>query len=85
MIKFNKHNVTNGSVKARVYYSIYADGSVVMYEKDYSEQLRKIFPDEFKNKTDLMADYFEKDRVKIPINHPLYVAALARHNQNKAA
>lgn len=85
MIKFNKYYVTNGSVKARVYYSTYADGSVVMYEKDYTSQLRKIFTDEFKNETDLMADYFETDSVKISPNHPLYAAALARHNQNKAA
>lgn len=79
-IKFNKFNVTNGTIKARVYYSISSriDGreAVTLYAKDYDRKLGLIFSDEYKNNTDTQSDYFDKGRVVLFSDHPLYVQAL---------
>jgi hypothetical protein len=84
MIKFNKFNVTNGTDKARVFYSQYtrADGQkcVVIYSKDYDRALGRIFSDEYVNNTDSMTDYFERGQVVLLAGHPLYAAAAARAN-----
>ena len=85
MIKFNKYNVTNGALKARIWYTTNADGSICLHEKDYSSTLGKLFADEVRNDTDMMSDYFKKDRVIIRVNHPLFAAARERMNKNKAA
>ena len=83
MIKFNKHNVRNTETneKARVYYSLDGriDGRkcVTIRGKDILEDLTKIFPDEVENNTDMMMDYFEKDRVNLFEDHPLYAKARA--------
>jgi hypothetical protein len=86
MIKFNKYNVTNGKVKARVHYSIgnRLDGRncVTIYAKDYDRALGEIFADIYKNDTDLMTDYFDKGRVNLFENHPLYIAARKRAAAN---
>ena len=80
MIKFNKHNVTNGTTKARVSYDLgkLIDGRtcVTIYEKDYATKLFQIFPDAFNN-SDLMTDYFEKTKVRIFEGDALYEAAKA--------
>lgn len=78
-IKFRKHNVTNGSTTARVHYSLdnRIDGRacVTLYEKDYENNLRRIFPGNYQNGTDWQTDYCEKDRVTIFADNPLYPAA----------
>lgn len=81
-IKFNKYNVTNGAVKARVWYSLdnRVDGRkcVTIYAKDYSDALGTLFRDSYENNTDTMTDYFEKGTVRLFQDHPLYAAARAR-------
>jgi hypothetical protein len=97
MIKFQKFYVTNGEVKAKVFYSagqIYADvkaGSagglrdcVTLYAKGYDRALGKVFADLYQNDTDLMTDYFDKGSVRFFPGDELYEAALARCEQNAA-
>ena len=91
MIKFNKYHVTNGIVKARVFYSISnridKRECVTIYARDYDRSLGKIFRDEYKNETDTMTDYFDSGNVTLFSDHPLYPIALelALANQKKAA
>lgn len=79
MIKFNKYNVTNGKIKARVHYSldnrIDRRKCVTIYAKDYSDSLGKVFESEYQNNTDMRTDYFEKGKVVLFENHPLYAVA----------
>jgi hypothetical protein len=81
-ITFNKFNVTNGTDKARVYYSKSSriDGreSVTLYDKDYGHDLGKIFSNEYKNDTDIMTDYSDKGQVVLFSDNPLYAEALKR-------
>jgi hypothetical protein len=83
-VKFNKFNVTNGIAKARVHYSLdnRIDGQpcVTIYAKDYDagDTLARIIPTAYVNSTDSQQDYFEKGRVVLFQNHPLYTAARAR-------
>lgn len=83
-IRFMKHYVTDGTVKARVWYSknfnAQMEPIVTLYAKDYSRELDQIFPDMFENDTDSMTDYFQKSRVRIPASHPLYAEAMKRAN-----
>lgn len=83
-IKFNLHNVTDGTHKARVWYSAYARQSdgvrvVVLYAKDFDggDALHAMFSGLYKNETELQSDYFDKGSVTIPEGHALYAAALA--------
>ncbi len=66
-IKFRKHYVTNGIVKARVRYSMdnRIDGRkcVTIYAKDYGHALGKVLSEGYKNDTDSMTDYFDQGRV----------------------
>ena len=82
MIKFNKYNVTNGTDKAKISYSLDNRGDkrscVTIYAKDYDRALGRIFPDEYTNNSDMMTDYFEKGRVVFFDDHPLYAAARAQ-------
>ena len=82
MIKFNKHHVTDGTTKARVWYSKdnRTDGRacVTIYSKDYDRALGRLFDAEYANDTDLMTDYFDKGKVVLFADHPLYSAACAR-------
>ena len=83
MIKFNKYHVidTDTKIKARCWYSLDNRGDkrkcVTIYAKDYDYSLGKIFRNEYINKTDIMTDYFEKGRVVLFENHPLYSVARA--------
>lgn len=84
-IKFQKHYVTNGAVKARVHYSAFRMATtgqqcVTLYAKSYSDgrALAEVIGEGYENNTDLMSDYFEKGRVRIIEGSPLYAAALAR-------
>jgi hypothetical protein len=82
MIKFQKFYVTNGTEKARVWYSKSAriDGrkAVTIYAKDYDRALGRIFVDGYRNDTDTMTDYFDEGSVVLFDDHPLYAAALSR-------
>ena len=91
-IKFNRHNVTNGSDKARVTYSAFrmvstGEECVTIYAKDFQSgrALDMIFADGYENNTDSQTDYFEKGRVRITAGHPMYAAALARAQENGCA
>lgn len=81
-IKFNKYHVTDGTLKARVWYSLdnRADGRkcVTLYAKDYDDALGRLFVYQYKNDTDIMTDYFEKGRAVLFEDHPLYQSARAR-------
>jgi hypothetical protein len=82
MIKFNKHHVTNGTVKARCFYSLDNRTDrrpcVTIYAKDYSRTLGQILEAEYRNDTDSMSDYFDQGRAVLFDNHPLYAAARER-------
>jgi hypothetical protein len=86
-LKFNKHNVTDGTRKARITYSAFqmistGQDCVTLYAKDWQSgrTLGEIFADlgGYQNDTDSSSDYFEKGRVRIIKGSPLYAAALAR-------
>jgi len=81
MIKFNKFNVTNGTLKARVSYSLdnRMDGRkcVTIYAKDYNRDLGRMLPEEYFNDTDASTDYFEMGRVVLFETSPHYDAARA--------
>lgn len=84
MIKLMKHYVTNGAIKARVWYShgTLVDGRecVTLYAKDYTGDLGRIFSGSpnYRNDTDMRSDYFETGRVNIFPSDPLYPAARER-------
>lgn len=82
MIKFNKYHVTNGSIKAKIYYSVdnRMDGRkcVTLYAKDYGRELESLFYGEYVNNSDSMTDYFEKGRVTLFEDNPLYSSARSR-------
>lgn len=84
MIKFNKFNVTNGTDKARVHYCLDNRTDrrecVTIYAKDYDRSLGRVFADseDYQNNTDTQTDYFDKGRVVLFADHPLYAAARAR-------
>ena len=88
MIKFQRHYVTNGILKARVHYHAgkrtCGRDAVVLYAKDYDRNLGQIMADSYKNDSDSMTDYFEKGRAVLFSDHPLYPAALARAEQIRA-
>ncbi len=84
-IKFMKHYVTDGTLKARVHYSAFKMVStgadcVTLYAKDYADGrvLSQIIENGYENDTDSQSDYFEKGRVRILTDSPLYAPALAR-------
>jgi hypothetical protein len=84
-IKFNKHHVTNGAIKARVHYSLdnRCDGRpcVTLYAKDYDHLLGKVIPEGWQNETDIYTDYFDKGHVILFEDSPLYAQARARAEQ----
>jgi hypothetical protein len=85
-ITFNKHNVTNGTKKARVFYSINGrtDGRncVTIYAKDLTANLKAIFADAV-NSTEVNTDYFETSKINLFETSPFYAAALERAKLNK--
>lgn len=86
MIKFNKFNITNGADKAKVHYSIDSridkQQCVTIYAKDYDRSLGRVFKNDYVNDSDPMSDYFDKGRVVLFTDHPLYAPARARAEQN---
>jgi hypothetical protein len=83
MVKFNKYNVfdTESKKKARIFYSldnrVDEQKAVTLYAKDHSRALGEIF-EEYQNHTDTMTDYFDRGKVVLFENHPLYAEARAR-------
>lgn len=82
-IKFQKHYVTNGTEKARVFYSLdnRHDGRacVTVYAKDFGRALRQILAaGAYKNSTDMRSDCFDQGCVVIFADSPLYAAARQR-------
>lgn len=79
MIKFQKHYVTDGQHKARVWYALdnRIDGRkcVTLYAKGYNEPLDKVLAAEYVNNTDMQTDYFEKGKAVLFEGHPLYAMA----------
>lgn len=88
-VKFMKHYVTDGAIKARVFYSLdnRADCRkvVTIYAKDYSDNLAAVLPDSYENLTDIYSDYFDKGTVRLFESHPLYAAARQRAEANLTA
>lgn len=86
-MKFMKHYVTDGTTKARVWYSLdnRMDGRkcVTIYAKDYGHELGALLPDTYENNTDLMTDYFDKGKVLLFENHHFYKDARKRAEMNK--
>ncbi len=86
-IRFNIHFVTDGTTRAKVYYSLdnRADGRkcVTLYAKDYDGGLVQIFRDIYQNDSDSMTDYFDKGRVVLFEDHPCYQVARKRAEDNK--
>jgi len=88
-IRFLDHFVTDDTTKARVSYSAgksyvgptgnEARECVTLYAKSFDDgdNLGRIFAGIYQNDTDLQTDYFDKGRVKLFIDHPLYEAAMA--------
>ena len=78
-IRFRKHFVTDGTTKARVFYSLdnRCDGRacVTMYAKDYERGLGRIFGAVYQNDTESQSDYFDKGKVVLFEDHPLYASA----------
>jgi len=76
MVKFKKYYVTDGTVKAKISYSldnrIDKKECVTLYAKDYERNLGIIFPEIYVNDTDYITDYFDMGRVIIFKDHPLY-------------
>lgn len=89
-IKFRQYYVTDSTkVKAKVSYSLdnRVDGRkcVTLYAQEYGRTLQYFFNKEYQNDTDIMTDYFEKGRVTLFEDHPLYAIARqsAEHYKNK--
>lgn len=91
-VKFNRYNVrdTETGKTARVSYSVNNHVScfdahgvrngrqhVTVYAKDYNNALAAIIPAGYVDNTEIQSDYFEKGRVYIADNHPLFAAAMS--------
>lgn len=92
IIKFNTFNIRNTvtGATARVHYSLDNRTDkrqcVTIYDRDYGHALAAIFGDSsYKNDTDSMTDYFDKGRVVLFDNHPLYAVARAHVETTIAA
>lgn len=87
-IKFNKYHVTDGTDKARCHYSLdnRTDGRkcVTIYARDYGHTLGNLVPASYINDTDSITDYFDKGRVVLFEDNPLYAAARKRAEANLA-
>jgi hypothetical protein len=87
IVKLMKHYVQNVETgdKCRVHYSrgeIFVAGvlteCVTIYAKGYLDKLYPVLGDVVENDTDTMTDYFDKDRVRIFADNPLFAAAVSR-------
>lgn len=87
-IKFNKFQITDGTIKARVWYSLDnrtdKRACVTIYARDYGHALGLLFATGYKNDTDMMTDYFDKGRVVLFADDAHYAEARARAESNEA-
>ena len=81
-VRFNKHHVTDGTSKARVFYSLdnRVDGRkvVTIYAKDFGSSLSRMFPEAYENKKDSQSDYFDQGTVRLFEDSPYYTEARNR-------
>ncbi len=81
-VRFLKFCVTDGTVKAKVHYSLDNRHDrrkcVTIYARDYGGELGAILGDAYENKTDTQTDYFDKGNATLFEDHPLYAAARSR-------
>ena len=88
-VRFMAYYVTDGQHKAKVHYShgkLCNDSRdcVTLYAQGYGSELSPIFGRSSENDTDTQVDYFDKDKVRIFDDSPLFPAALARCQENYA-
>ena len=88
-VRFMAYYVTDGQHKAKVHYShgkLCNDlrDCVTLYAQNYGSELSPIFGRSSENHTDTQTDYFDKDKVRIFDDSPLFPAALARCQENTA-
>lgn len=60
----------------------YPKGTITVYAKTYESLPADLKPE---NDSDMMTDYFEKDRARITPDHPLYNEFLRQIESRKAA
>lgn len=81
-VRFNKYHVTDGTTKVRCHYSldnrVDRRNCVTIYCKDFNSGIHEMFPEHYVNRTDSMSDYFERGKVVLFEDHPLYAEARAR-------
>lgn len=67
----------------KAFYSEYENGNICVHAEGYDDFSKEI-KDQFSvaNNTDIMTDYFEKDRFQISPSHPLYNLAKKAMLQN---
>lgn len=98
MLKFYYNGIKgdNGKLQ-RCSYSLGAllhhpEGTITIYSREYShftKDIQEVFTVE--NDSDLMTDYFEKDRIRVLPSHPMYQQVLAafhlmqKHNEKRHA
>lgn len=85
MIRFFYNGLKSGDCKKlqKAFYSEYENGIICVHAEGYDSFSKEVC-DQFAiiNKTDIMTDYFEKDRFQISPAHPLYNAAKKAMLQN---
>lgn len=84
-IQLMKFYATNGTAKVKVWYSrgsvlvgTERQDCVTIYAKDYNDRMTPVFGEAVQNGTDMMTDYFEKDKVRIFPSNPLWAEACDR-------
>ena len=86
MIKFNLHNVTDGVNKAKVWYSYNPQKEcIIVHAKSYSEDLSAVFPKGVQNNSNMMVDYFEKDRIIFYKNDEFFGKAMEAMHKLEAS
>lgn len=82
-IKFNKKSIVKDKIKACVSYSLDNrldhKNSITIHATDYSQLLRKIFPDEY----EISSLFNDTGTATIFENHPLYAEARQKIEQFK--
>lgn len=87
-VRFLQYSVTNGVDKVKVRYLASYDNNeiiyITIYADSYAGDLTKIFPNVINN-TDIMTDYFERDRVVIKKDSEHWKACKAAYDKVQAA
>lgn len=61
------------------------EGTITIYARNYrrfTAEVHEVF--EVQNDSDIMTDYFEGDRIRVAVDHPLYAAVLAAVKASEA-